>query len=438
VTFRRTAPTLLIVTTVPSTIEAFLLPFARRMRSHGWVVTAAAAGISGRPLEQEFDLVIDLPLSRRLVDPRNMVLGIPAVRRLIETTRPDIVHVHTPIASAVTRVAVRRIRREFRPAVAYTAHGFHFHAGGNPIANRLFQTAERVLGRWTDRLVVINDEDECAALRLRVVPRGRLVRMRGVGIDTAVYSRGQVLPEQISLFRQQIGIGDGTPLFASVAELTPRKRHERSIEALSRMRHADAHLAIAGDGEQRAQLESVASRLGVSDRVHLLGFLRDIRPLLVASTGFVLASGREGLARSPMEALSLEVPVIVSDARGNPELVGSDGGFIVPHADPEGLAQAMDHLIADPDLARRMGQRGRARMVSEYDDELVIDMHERMYAAMLAERAARLRSKHEDQQRMRRFCPRVPRISVHDGSTPAPAQRRTVDLATDDVSDGLR
>jgi glycosyltransferase involved in cell wall biosynthesis len=375
---------------VPSTIEAFLLPFARRMRSLGWVVVAAAAGISGRPVEREFDLVADLPLSRRLLDPSNMVLGVPALRRLVEATRPDIVHVHTPIASMVTRIALRRIPRALRPAVAYTAHGFHFYAGGNPIANRVFQTAERVMGRWTDRLVVINDEDESAALRLRVVPPGRLVRMPGVGIDTAVYSRSQVQPVQISLIRQRIGIGDGTPLFASVAELHPNKRHDRTIEALSRMRHAGAHLAIAGGGEQRAQLESGAARLGVSDRVHFLGSLKDVRPLLIASTGFVLVSGREGLARSLMEALSLEVPVIVSGARGNAELVGSDGGFIVPHGDPAGLAKAMDRLIENPDLARGMGQQGRTRMTGTYDQESVVGMHERMYAAMLAERAAPL------------------------------------------------
>lgn len=383
-------PALLLVATVPATIEAFLLPFSRRMRNLGWVVAAAASGINGRAAAREFDLTVDLPLSRRLLDPRNIALGVPAVRRFVEATRPDIVHVHTPVASLVTRMAVRGMRRESRPAVAYTAHGFHFYVGGNPLANLTFQTAEWVMGRWTDRLVVINEDDERAARRLRLVPTERLVRMPGVGIDTAVYSRSQVQPAEISLIRRRIGIGDGTPLFVSVAELHPNKRHDKTIEALSRMRHADAHLAIAGDGEQRAKLESVASRLGVSNRVHLLGFLGDIRPLLVASTGFVLASGREGLARSLMEALSLEVPVVVSDARGNRELALPDGGFIVPNGDPEGLAAGMDQLIANPNLGRTMGEQGRSRMATRYDQESVIKMHERMYASMLAERTTRL------------------------------------------------
>lgn len=380
--------TLLFITTVPSTVQAFLLPFSRRMRGLGWVVNAAASGITSTSLRPEFDRLDDLPLSRRLLDYRNVLRGVLAVRRLVDLTRPDIVHVHTPIAAAIVRIAVRSTRRDARPAVAYTAHGFHFYRGGNTGTNLIFQTVERVLCRWTDRLVVINDEDESAAARLALVPPRRLVRMPGVGIDTAAYSRDQVRPEQVSLFRQQLEIRDGTPLFATVAELHPNKRHERAIEALSRMQRRDAHLVIAGDGDQLSRLRSVASRLAVSDRVHFVGFLKDIRPLLIASNAFVLASDREGLARSLMEALSLEVPAVVSNARGNAELVGAEGGLIVPDGDPIGMAEAMDRLIANPDLVRTMGRRGRIRMKSRYDDAAIVEMHERMYAAMLAERAA--------------------------------------------------
>ena len=380
-------PILLLVTTVPSTIESFLLPLARRMRSLGWEVNAAAGSVDARPLGSEFDHLFDVPLSRRIADPANVVRGIPAMRQLILETHPDIVHAHTPIASAVARLAVRQVPRASRPAVAYTAHGFHFHVGGNPIANHAFRVAERVLGRCTDRLVVINDEDEVSARRWRLVPPRRLVRMPGIGIDTVAYSRGQVPTIDALLARQRIGIDEATPLFTSIAELNANKRHEKSIEALSRMQRRDVHLAIAGDGPLRDHLESTASQLGVAGRVHFLGFVDDVRPLLAVSTGFVLSSEREGLARSVMEALALEVPVVASDARGNAELVASDSGFIVPGADPMGMAAAMDLLTSDAALAQAMGARGRQRMIESYDQETVIEMHEQLYAAMLSERS---------------------------------------------------
>jgi glycosyltransferase involved in cell wall biosynthesis len=381
--------TLLHVATVPAAIRNFFIPYADHFRQRGWTVLAAARDCLGvEPIEQAFDGTYDVPFSRSIFDPSNVVRALPAVQRLLDATRPDLVHVHTPIASFVTRLAVRRIPPTIRPAIAYTAHGFHFHAAGNPVFNRVFETAERIGGRWTDRLIVINDEDERAALRLRIVPRQRLIRMPGVGIDTSVYARSRVEPEQIALLRQTIGIASQAPLFTSVAELHPNKRHERTIEALSRMTHPGTHLAIAGDGEMRGQLESAARRFGVWERVHFLGFVGDIRPLVATSTAVVLSSEREGLARTLMEALSLEVPVIASDARGNAELVGADGGFIVPNGEPEGLARAMDRLVAEPELAGTMGRRGRSRMVDHYSQEAVIAMHEAMYAAMLRERTA--------------------------------------------------
>jgi glycosyltransferase involved in cell wall biosynthesis len=380
--------TLLYIATVPAPIRNFFIPYADHFRRRGWTVLAAAQGCVGvKLIERAFDGTYDVPFSRSIADPSNAVRGLPAVKRLLEETRPDIVHVHTPIASFVTRLAARQIRPAIRPAIAYTAHGFHFHAGGNPILNRAFETAERVAGRWTDRLIVINDEDESAAVRLRIVPHRRLVRMPGVGIDTSVYARSRVGPDQIALVREVIGIGSETPLFSSIGELHPNKRHDRTIEALSWMHRTDAHLAIAGEGALRDQLEAAARRSGVSRRVHFLGFLEDIRPLVVASTAVVLSSKREGLARALMEALCLEVPVIASDARGNAEVVGPDGGFIVPNGDPALLAQAMDRLLAEPHLGGTMGRLGRSRMVDRYSQEAVVAMHEAMYAAMLRERA---------------------------------------------------
>lgn len=381
--------TLLYIATVPAPIRNFFIPYADHFRKRGWMVLAAAQDCVGvEPIQRAFDGTYDVPFSRSIADPSNAVRGLPAVKRLLEATRPDVVHVHTPIASFVTRLAARQIRPELRPAIAYTAHGFHFHAGGNPILNRAFETAERVAGRWTDRLVVLNDEDERAAVRLRIVPSRRLVRMPGVGIDASVYSRSRVGADQIALIRKAIGIGSETPLFSSIAELHPNKRHDRTIEALSRLKRTDAHLAIAGAGAFRVQLEAAAMKSGVAGRVHFLGFLEDIRPLIVASTAVVLSSGREGLARALMEALCLEVPVIASDARGNAEVVGPEGGFIVPQGDPAGLARAMDRLLAEPELAGTMGRLGRSRMVDHYSQEVVIAMHETMYTAMLRERAA--------------------------------------------------
>ncbi len=348
------------------TIRNFLLPYAAHFRSLGWRVDAAAdSAQADTTLLQAFDHVYDLPLSRSILDVGRIVRAERTVERLIQT-RPDIVHVHTPIAGFVTRVAVRREPAKRRPAVVYTAHGFHFYDSGNLVTNAVFLTAERTAGRWTDRLIVINDEDEAAARDHHIVRQDRLVRMPGIGVDTRWYSRSSITPVS-SVELDSLGVPAGAPLFVVVAELSPRKRVHDAIAALAAMQRKDAHLLVAGQGPERTRLEGLAMTAGVSERIHFLGYVADVRPLVSASIALMLPSEREGLARSVMEALSLEVPVIASTARGNRELVGSDSGILVDTADPHGLTRAMDRLADNPDEGRAMGARGRQRMVENYD-----------------------------------------------------------------------
>ena len=217
-------PALLMVTTVAHTIDHFLRPYADHFRGLGWRVDAAANGALGDPaLIGRFDHLYELPLSRSILDVGGLVRGMRAMSTVLES-RPDIVHVHTPIAAFITRAAVRRLPVEERPLVAYTAHGFYFHQGGSPVTNAVFLTAERIAGRWTDRLVVINDEDFEAAQRHRIVPLRKLVRMPGIGVDSARYDRSAVPPDEIASARAATGAAPDQPLFVAVGELSVRKR----------------------------------------------------------------------------------------------------------------------------------------------------------------------------------------------------------------------
>ncbi len=377
---------LLMVATLSRTIRGFLLPYAKHFRALGWRVEAAAnGGTADAALHDAFDAVHELPLSRSIRDVAGLVRSERALADVLASGY-DIVHVHTPIAAFLTRFSVRRLPAQQRPAVVYTAHGFHFHQTGDPLTNAVFLTAERVAGRWTDRLVVINDDDQMAAQRHRIVSRRHLVRMPGIGIDTIVYAPDAVLPEQVAGVRPDLHVASDAPLFVVVGELNRNKRQRDVIAALAAMRNPTANLVLLGGGVERAALEATVAELDLADRVHFLGFVPDVRPVIRAANAVVLPSKREGLARSVMEALSLEVPAIASTARGNRELVGSDSGLIFATGDVDALAEAMDRIVDLPEQARAMGRRGRRRMVDQYDLRLVIRMHEDLYQSMLAER----------------------------------------------------
>jgi glycosyltransferase involved in cell wall biosynthesis len=377
------AVSLLYVATVSSTLRAFLIPYAEYFRALGWRVDAASREATSDGLIQAaFDRVHDLPLSRSVVNVQRIVRSVWTISKLLDHDY-DIVHVHTPIASFLTRLVTRLSPTSARPSVAYTAHGFHFQRQGSAPANLLYRTAERLAGPWADRLVVINDEDEQAARTYRIVSADRLVRMRGIGVDTRwfapIAAAGGETPARDSA-------NEDAPYFVCVAELSRRKRTADVVEALARLRNEHVSLVFVGDGPERGRLEELVDARGLRGRVRFTGNVDDVRPVVAHAAALVLASDREGLARSIMEALALEVPVIASTARGNQELLADGCGLMFRIGDVERLAAHMTWVLTHPAEAAIMGRRGRRRMTAIYDLPHLLQIHHEMYLQMLAGR----------------------------------------------------
>lgn len=383
------SPALLYVATVSATIAQFIVPYAVHLRSLGWRVDAAARSDRWDDvLDVAFDHRFALPWSRSMRDAAALA---PAVSDMLEILGHgyDIVHVHTPIAAFATRLAIRRMDPAARPALIYTAHGFHFHRGGGAVSNTIFLAMEKAAGRWTDRLVVINDEDEQAARRHRLVPGDRIVRMPGIGIDTGYYARPALPAGAVASGRSGLRVPPTAPMFAVIGELNRGKRPDDVLVALRLMRHPGAYVAFLGAGPERDRLVRRARHMGVLDRVRFPGFVIDPRPVIAGATAVVLASSREGLARSVMEALALETPVVASTARGNAELVGGGSGLLFDIGDVRKLAARMDWLIDHPDERDAMGRTGRLRMVERYDLRRLIHLHDALYADVLSSSARR-------------------------------------------------
>jgi glycosyltransferase involved in cell wall biosynthesis len=404
---------LLIVTTVASTLNAFLLPFADHFRGLGWTVDAAAAGIDGDPrCARHFDRTWELGWSRSPRDPGGL-RAAAEIRRLVGEGGYDVVHVHTPIAGFVTRFALRGLRRSRGLKVVYTAHGLHSHPEGGAPANAAFCALERLAGRWTDALVVINREDEAYARTHRLAGRGALYQMPGIGVDLERYSREQTDPGAVAAVRAEIGLAPEDKMLLMVAEFSPGKRHSDAVTAFARM-EGDAgapaiprserpgaplapappaprvHLVLAGDGVTKEKVRALVSALGLSERVHLLGIRDDVPVLLATAEALVLPSEREGLPRVVLEAMAMGTPVIGSRIRGTTELLEGGCGFLFELGDVDALAAAMRQAIEEPAVAKSMAAAARLR-VERYALPRVIEMHQQMYEALLRSSPAELR-----------------------------------------------
>lgn len=220
---------------------------------------------------------------------------------------------HTPMGGVLGRLAANATNTK---PVIYTAHGFHFYKGC-PLKNRLiYETVERLLARYTDAQITINQEDFSAAKTFHI--RGKAYYTPGVGID--IY-RIQKTNAEREKTRLQLGISNEDLVYITVGELIPRKGHEILIKAFSKLQLPGARLIICGSGKSYDSLQKLAIRLGVSERVHFLGFRRDVYELLKCADVFVFPSKQEGLPVALMEAMAAGLPCVASRIRGNVDLL---------------------------------------------------------------------------------------------------------------------
>lgn len=380
---------LLMVTTVPITLENFLVPFARHFRAQGWQVDAAAQGVAASAeCVAAFDQVWDVTWSRQPLDPRNLTHAPRRVREIVAGEQYDIVHVHTPVAAFATRYALRDRRQPHRPRVIYTAHGFHFYRGGPFLRNTAFRALERLAVPWTDHLIVINEEDRQAALRLGL-PVDRITYTPGIGVDPASYDPAAVSLDDIRRVRHELALPGEAPLFLTIGQMIPRKRQVDVIAALACLTGTEAHLAIAGDGPDEAMLRATARQLGVADRVHFLGYRGDIDVLNRAAVATLLVSRQEGLPRCILESLCLGVPVIGSDIRGTRDLLADGAGLLTPVGDINAIAAAMRWVLDHQMESRAMAAHGRQKILQEHAEAAIVATHERLYQQMLTRQETR-------------------------------------------------
>jgi glycosyltransferase involved in cell wall biosynthesis len=376
-------PKLLLVSTVATTLRGFLIPYAKHFRNLGWRVDGAAFGATDDPdCIEAFDSVFNVPWSRSPLSRQNFSRAPAQIRDIVQNGAYDIVHVHTPVAAFLSRCALRHSRKRGKPRMIYTCHGFHFHPRGSRLYNLFYLTLEKIGGKWTDYLVVINQSDRQMAERHKLVPPQRLRYMPGIGVDTRVYSPESVPGDAVHRIRQELRLEDEDRLFLMIAEFNPNKRHNDALYALALTKNERIHIAFAGHGGTEPQIAELAARLGLTSRVHFLGFRNDIPALIRASTATLLTSEREGLSRSVLESMSLGVPVVGSDIRGIRELLQSGGGLLVRPGDRQELANAMEQLANQPGLASTMAQSARHHVIN-YDTQKLLRLHEELYAEAL-------------------------------------------------------
>lgn len=261
-----------------------------------------------------------IPIPRKITDIKNLRLSYKMTKDLMNEKKYDLIHCHSPIGGIICRLANKHSKHYDSTRMIYTAHGFHFFKGNNPLKNFLFRNIERYGAKYTDTLITINKEDYAAAKKFKLKKNGTVEYVPGVGIDIDKINAIQGNKEELC---KELNIPSDSILLLSVGELNDNKNHKVVIECLPELQK-NVHYLICGVGPLKEQHEELAKKLDVSDRLHLLGYRNDVIRIMKSCDIFVFPSKREGLSVALMEAMACGLPCIASEIRGNVDLFNND------------------------------------------------------------------------------------------------------------------
>ncbi|MEG4090569.1 glycosyltransferase family 4 protein [Microcoleus sp. Pol12B4] len=377
---------ILHICAIGATAKVLLKPQIDYLLSRNLSVEVACSPDSDvEKLQQQGYTIHPISIDRK-ISPFLNIKSIYALVNLIRKHQYDLVHVHTPIAAVLGRIAAKiaGVKR-----IVYTSHGLPFHDCSSYKEYALYSNVEKFAALLTDLILSQNHEDIATAKKLGLCPPEKIAYL-GNGVDIDRFNRDRLDPDHQAQLRKSLGIPDTANLIiGTIGRLTRKKGSGYLIEATAKLvsQFPNLHVLIIG-GELSTDPEpfytEITERigtLGIQNNVTLTGIRQDIPEILGLLDIFTLPTfTHEGLPRSIVEAMSMSLPVVATDIRGCREAVLHEKtGLIVPPQDSQKLAEALGKLLSNSEMRSAYGQASRQRVEAEYDESFVFERLENFY-----------------------------------------------------------
>jgi len=292
--------------------------------------------------------------------------GVFALRRWLAANRPDVVNTHSSTDSWLAALSgwapIVRTRHISAPVRANFANRWLYGSA----TRRVVTTGEFLRRHLLETL--------------RLAP-GHVVSIP-TGIDLEKFDRSKTRSA-----RPELGIPADALVFGIVATLRSWKGHQQLLDAFEKL-PVKTHLVIAGDGPQRAPIESRIAGSGLRSRIHFLGHRDDVPELLAAMDCFVLPSyANEGVPQAIVQAMAMELPVVSTRVGAIDEAVrDGETGILLPAKDPAALAAAMRSLAENSSKRNEFGAAGRRLAEREFSLERMLASMEAVFYAAASSR----------------------------------------------------
>ena len=318
---------ILYVASTKSHLDRFHQPYLERLRTECNVYTMA----NGEGVD------FKIAFQKRFFSLKNL-WAIWSIRRIFHRERFDGVILNTSLAAFLSRLAMVGLRN--RPRVLNIVHGYLFDLPLRGFRNRLMLLYERLVAPYTDQIAVMNEADLRIAKKFQLA-KGKVCFIKGMGYTLEAAS----MPRDLAL-RQRLVSPEET-LLTYVGELSERKNQGFLIRCVYRLRARGipVRLMLVGEGGARGKLDAQIRELGLTDVVMPVGNHEPILPYLAITDLYVSASRIEGLPFNVMEAMECGLPMILSDCKGQRDLLREHPNQLYPLGDEAAFCRLVEEAL---------------------------------------------------------------------------------------------
>ncbi|MEI6596723.1 MAG: glycosyltransferase family 4 protein [bacterium] len=328
-----------------------------------------------------------IPSLKRNLSPINDILALLEIIKLIKNYQPDIIHLNSSkisILGSLTAFIIKLRATSYELRVIYTVHGWVFNEPLHPCLKYFYLYAEKFTAGFKNKIICVSEYDKRMALKYKIAPAEKLITIHNGLTPVNFYSKEEAqkkipLPAQAGL----TPFVKGGLLIGSIGNLYKTKGFEYLIEAaniLTREKKIPATFIIIGEGDERKNLENLIKKYNLENNFILAGRIDEAARFLPAFDIYACSSVKEGLSYTLIEAMQAGLPIVATEAGGNQEMIiNNKTGLIVKPADAQNLANALQKLISDKNLAAELGAAAKQSASQNFNLEKMIEKTRQIY-----------------------------------------------------------
>ncbi|MCT4619043.1 MAG: glycosyltransferase family 4 protein [Marinisporobacter sp.] len=365
------------------TIYKFIVPLMRELKENGFDVSCAAASMGAtEKIENEGFKIHNIDIKRKIELVSN-IKSIIQLYKIIKKEKIDIIHVHTPIAAVLGRIAAKLAGVKH---IIYTVHGFY-------LSNKIFYYIEKFMAKYfTDYIFTVNHEDLVFAVENYFTSPEKIMNINSVGIDAQKFDPDKIDLKKIEQIRKSFQINATDQVIGFVGRVVKEKGILDLINAfilLSKQKE-NTKLVIVGswelgerDNTTKGEIDELIKKYDLQDRIIFTGHREDIKDLLSMMNIFVLPSYREGMPVSLLEAMAMKRCVVATDIRGCRDEVNEDTGMLYEAGDVKKLTSILSDLLNDTTKRKAFGENARKRVQKLFEQQQVIEKQIKLFQKLL-------------------------------------------------------